>query len=201
MTTTIFLSLLFIHLLALISPWPDFFIVSKQALQFGTRAGIYTACGIACWLVVHIAYSIFGLGYIISQSIVVFNAIKIAGGLYLLRLGYHAWHAAPQHMQRVQGVAQNNSFWQWCITNVLNPKAALYFLSVFSTLIPQGTSTQELLFLWCALVLLTVLRFSLVALGCGHARVRSVYLSSQTYINTFFGVVLCGMWMKVLLTK
>lgn len=86
MYTQIFL----VGLLAAMSPGPDFFIVMKNSLGFGSRVGIATAFGICLALVVHITYTIFGFAFILQKYPVVFILIQLLGAAYLIWLGWHA---------------------------------------------------------------------------------------------------------------
>lgn len=76
-----------ITLLAAMSPGPDFIVVMKNALK-GKAQGYMTALGVASAILIHIAYCVAGIGIIISQSILLFQVIKIFGALYLLYLSY-----------------------------------------------------------------------------------------------------------------
>jgi len=90
--------LISITLLAAMSPGPDFFIVMKNALR-SKLSGYATSLGVACAILVHVAYCIAGVGIIISQSIILFQVIKILGALYLLYLSYQLLKAKKQEKE------------------------------------------------------------------------------------------------------
>ena len=73
---TEFLTVALIHLLAVASPGPDFAVVVRESVTHGRRAGIFTAFGVGTAIFVHVGYSLLGIGIIVSQSIVLFNALK-----------------------------------------------------------------------------------------------------------------------------
>ena len=77
----------FIHLLALISPGPDFIMACRNSLIYSRKIGIYTAIGFGLGIAVHIFYSLAGLALIISSSIFIFNTIKFLGAGYLVYIG------------------------------------------------------------------------------------------------------------------
>ena len=77
-----------IHLLAVMSPGPDFIMLTRNTITYSRKAGIYTALGLGCGILVHVIYSLVGIGLIISQSIVLFSGIKFIGAAYLIYLGY-----------------------------------------------------------------------------------------------------------------
>ena len=73
---TEFLTVALIHLLAVASPGPDFAVVVRESVTHGRRAGTWTALGVGCAIFLHVGYSLLGIGLIVSQSIVLFNALK-----------------------------------------------------------------------------------------------------------------------------
>jgi threonine/homoserine/homoserine lactone efflux protein len=92
----------------------------------------------------HSIFALFGLTYIIEQSIVIFTAIKIIGSLYLL---WMAWHLLQSKKNTVEEITSDRkeflSSWQniktGFLTNILNPKASLFFLAVFSQVVSPET--------------------------------------------------------------
>ncbi len=124
--------------LAVVSPGPDFLVVSKNSIAHSRKIGFYTAVGIALGVFVHVAYTLVGIGVVISQSVIVFSFIKFAGAAYLIYLGVQLMTekgsaetdvaTAEHHVAKTPLQALREGF----ITNVLNPKATLFFVSVFS---------------------------------------------------------------------
>ena len=84
-----FLAVVTIHLLAVMSPGPDFVMISRNSLIYSRRSGIFSALGLACGMAVHASYSLVGIGLIITKSIVLFSILKFVGAAYLLYFGYH----------------------------------------------------------------------------------------------------------------
>ena len=75
------------HLLAVVSPGPDFILISRQSFLYGRFSAIYTSIGIAFGILFHVTYCIFGLGYILSEFKEVIFFLKLLCSLYLLYLG------------------------------------------------------------------------------------------------------------------
>ena len=92
---TEFLTVALIHLLAVASPGPDFAVVVRESVTHGRRAGMFTAFGVGTAIFVHVGYSLLGIGIIVSQSIVLFNALKWLAAAYLLYIGIKALRAKP----------------------------------------------------------------------------------------------------------
>ena len=84
-----------ITLLAVISPGPDFAMVTRNSLMLSRRAGMLTALGIGLGVLVHVTYTLVGVGLLIQQSLWLFNAIKLVGAVYLIYLGVKMLRAKP----------------------------------------------------------------------------------------------------------
>ena len=84
-----------ITVLAVVSPGADFAMVTRNSLMLSRRAGVLTAVGIALGVLVHVAYSIAGIGLLIAKSIVLFNALRLIGAGYLVYLGITMLRAQP----------------------------------------------------------------------------------------------------------
>ncbi|WP_438884465.1 LysE family translocator, partial [Bacillus cereus group sp. BC22] len=76
-----------ITLLAVISPGPDFAMVTRNSLMLSRRSGVLTALGIGLGVTVHVSYTLLGVGLLIRQSLWLFNAVKLVGAIYLIYLG------------------------------------------------------------------------------------------------------------------
>lgn len=72
-----------VHLLAVISPGPDFIMITRNSIIYSRRSGVYSALGLGLGILVHVTYSLVGIGLLIAQSILLFNAIKFLRGCLL----------------------------------------------------------------------------------------------------------------------
>lgn len=133
-----------IAFLAAVSPGPDFLVVSKNSLSHSRAAGMWTAFGVGSALLVHVTYTLVGIGLIISQSIVLFSIIKILGALYLIWLGGNILFAKSGSHEIAASLGAPSykaplvAFKEGFLTNVLNPKATVFFVSIFTQFVsPQ----------------------------------------------------------------
>ena len=76
-----------IHLLALISPGPDFIVACRNAIQYSRKIGLWTAVGFGIGVSVHLSFAFFGLTWVVSQSDALFTVVKYLGAVYLIYLG------------------------------------------------------------------------------------------------------------------
>ena len=181
------------HLLAVASPGPDFAIVLRQSLTRGRRAAIWTALGVGTAILLHVAYSLLGLGLLIRSSELWFNVVKFAGAVYLAWIGVQALRAKPRSEANAENAAPTRAtrgaFATGFLTNALNPKATLILLSIFALGVSPQTPklVQAAYGLWMALA--TAAWFSLVALVFTNERVRGPFLRCGHWIDRALGVV------------
>ena len=184
-----------ITLLACISPGPDFAMVSRNGLLLSRRAGVLTAVGIGLGVLVHVCYTLLGLGLVLQQTPGLFNVLKLAGAAYLVYLGIKMLRsklaveqsdAPPPAMSDVQ--ALRTGF----LTNALNPKTSIFIVSLFMGVVrPDSALTVQVaygLFIAGA----HVLWFSLIALCFSAGAVRERLLAARQWIDRLFGALLVG---------
>ncbi|MBB1519961.1 LysE family transporter [Aquipseudomonas guryensis] len=202
-----FLTVALIHLLAVASPGPDFAIVVRESVAHGRRAGTWTAVGVGTGIFVHVAYSLLGIGLIVSQSIVLFNALKWLAAAYLFYIGIKALRARPAPAGalevQVDGLARSarSAFMIGFVTNGLNPKATLFFLSLFTVVINPHTPLTVQAGYGVYLAIATGLWFCLVALLFSQARVRSGFARMGHWFDRMMGAVLVGLGIKLAFTE
>lgn len=187
------------HLFAVVSPGPDFIMVVKNSLSHGRREGIFTAIGIGTGLSVHIIYCVAGLALIISQSIIIFSLLKYLGAAYLIYVGYKSIVAKSsdgsglgfsnenREITKDDRLTDMKAFRTGFITNVLNPKATLFFLSLFTLVISPSTPAPILLFISILMIVNTMLWFSFVAYVVSNPKVRTIFMRYQSVINKVIG--------------
>lgn len=202
-----FAAVALIHLLAVASPGPDFAIVVRESVAHGRRAGVLTALGVGTGILLHVAYSLLGIGLIVSQSIVLFNALKWLAAAYLLYIGIKALRARPgdpdsAERSLAEGVrSSRGAFVTGFVTNGLNPKATLFFLSLFTVVINPHTPLPVQAGYGLYLALATATWFCLVAWLFSQARVRAGFARLGHWFDRAMGVVLVGIGVKLALTE
>lgn len=194
-----------IHLLAVMSPGPDFAMVMRNSLIYSRRTGVLAAAGLACGIALHVTYSLLGIGLVISRSILLFNAIKWIGAFYLIFIGVKSlFTKVPKNMESTIKVEKKDlSTFQAVrmgfLTNALNPKATLFFLALFTTIISRTTPLGYKMLYGLEMVIATFAWFTFVALILSHRRVNNVFSRIKHRIEKIFGVVLVALGIKVAL--
>lgn len=204
---TEFLTVALIHLLAVASPGPDFAVVVRESVAHGRRAGMFTAFGVGSAIFVHVGYSLLGIGIIVSQSIVLFNALKWLAAAYLLYIGIKALRAkpaAPAALSTRLQVAERTArgaFSAGFVTNGLNPKATLFFLSLFTVVINPHTPLFVQAGYGVYLAVATGLWFCMVAMLFSHQRVRTGFARMGHWFDRTMGAVLVALGVKLAFTE
>lgn len=202
-----FLTVALIHLLAVASPGPDFAVVVRESVTHGRKAGTYTAMGVGTAIFLHVGYSLLGIGLIVSQSIVLFNALKWAAAAYLLYIGLKAMRAKPTNATdssvkiAVGARTARSAFTSGFVTNGLNPKATLFFLSLFTVVINPHTPLGVQAGYGVYLAVATGLWFCLVARVFSQERVRAGFARMGHWFDRAMGVVLVALGVKLAFTE
>lgn len=202
-----FMTVALVHLLAVASPGPDFAVVVRESVTQGRRVGSWTALGVGCGIFVHVAYSLLGIGLIVSQSIVLFNLFKWLAAGYLLYLGWRALRARPMSLDSADevGTTSDRSPWQafvvGFVTNGLNPKATLFFLSLFTVVISADTPLWVQAGYGVYLAGATALWFLLVAWLFSRGRVRAGFARMGHWFDRLTGAVLIGLGVRLAVSE
>ena len=126
----------------IIAPGPDMLYVISRGVVHGRRAGMLSAVGVVCGILVHTTAAALGLTLILRTSALAFLLVKWIGAAYLLYLGFRAWRdPSPFHLQASRTSAKSNTlFWQGVLSNVLNPKIAIFFMAFLPQFVDKGSS-------------------------------------------------------------
>lgn len=190
-----------------LTPGNDTIFILAKSIGQGKKAGIVSALGIGVGSVIHTLLAAFGLSLIIAQSLVLFNVIKYAGAAYLVYLGCKMLldkkQLGGEWRNEEQTVNYYNIFRDAILTNVLNPKVALFFIAFLPQFIDPGMKDTVLPFLmlgltfittgtsWCLLLAL----FASTFFGKLKNNPRATLI-----VNRVCGLALVGLGIKVAVT-
>ena len=181
-----------ITILAVISPGADFAMVTRNSMMLSRRAGMLTAAGIALGVLVHVAYSLLGVGLIISRSILLFNMIKYLGAAYLVYLGVTMLRAkaAVPGAEGVGVLSDLGALRIGFLTNATNPKTTLFVVSLFTQVISPQTPLLIQLGYGAFMSLAHLLWFMLVACAFSSAPAQRMVASARHHVERAIGGVL-----------
>ncbi len=165
---SIFLTIAVLHLFAVASPGPDFILVSRQCLRYGRRIAIWTSLGIAIGILFHVALSLTGLSILLQNQPDLFWYIKLLASLYIGYLGIVSLVSKSSNklVEDATGQAGNQlrSVTTGLLTNVLNPKALIFFITVFAVAINKETGVFVKSLLGIYMSVATFIWFTLVSI-------------------------------------
>lgn len=197
--TAILLSLAGIHFVALLSPGPDFALVVQNATRHGRQTGIYIALGLSTAILLHAFLSLTGVSYLIHQHPFFYTSIQILGGGYLLYIGigtlrsviknYKKKTAPPTEIDSVVINNKRQAFIKGFTTNILNPKAWLFFISLMSSLVPVGMSFEGKVSVLFILFVITLLWFSSLAWMLSTNLMQQKIQKASIYIDGLCGII------------
>jgi len=136
-----------VSILINLSPGPDMIYTAARSLSQGIKAGVFSALGIFVGCLFHITAAVFGLSKVIEESVLLFSIIKYAGAAYLIYLGIRSFlnkKKAKREIEALPILTSRKIFFQGMLTNILNPKVAIFFLSFLPQFInPQSIYLKE----------------------------------------------------------
>ena len=190
----------------ILAPGPDMLYVITRGIAHGRRAGILSAIGVVCGILVHTTAAALGLTLILQTSALAFLLVKYIGAAYLIYLGIKSWQdkSTSSLQTAVPSVTSSAVFWQGVLSNVLNPKIAIFFLAFLPQFVDQGSTYVT----WQMVILgMTFAGFGLCFLlfvGYSSGSIGS-WLTSRPRYAQFFqrlaGGILIGLGIRLAITE
>ncbi len=182
-----------ITLLAVVSPGADFAMISRNSFLYGRRGGVMAAVGIgiSCWF--HVFYAMFGLAIVQRLFPNILDVIKLAGAAYLIYIGITtalAKRKATRSDDVVKGQTVARAITAGIMTNGLNPKTAVFVISLYTQIIGPGSSVAFLLGCGLFISLAHLIWFAGVATFLAQPAIRKKVLANQRVFNGLIGTVL-----------
>ena len=197
MSLEVFALVIAIHAIALVSPGPDFAVVTRLSIVSGRRAGMWAATGVAASIGIYVLVCLLGLSLVLAALPGLSRFLSIAGALYLAWLGIQCLRSTGALPTATASPHDGHAFLTGLFTNLLNPKAMLYFGSILSQVIGTRLSPAEGVLLWAVLVVESMLWFSMVAGLFSSQKVLRWLSGRLKWFDRMVGVVLLGLAAKV----
>ncbi|KIN37102.1 LysE family transporter [Bacillus subtilis] len=191
-----------------IIPGADTMLVMKNTLRYGPKAGRYNILGLATGLSFWTVIAILGLSVVIAKSVILFTTIKYLGAAYLIYLGVKSFFAKSMFsLDDMQSQAKNmasspkryykTSFMQGSLSNILNPKTVLVYVTIMPQFINlNGNINQQLIILASILTLLAVLWFLFLVYIIDYAKKWMKNSKLQKVFQKITGIILVGFGIK-----
>ena len=194
-----------LNLVALISPGPDFAIVIRNSIIYGRRFGFFTILGIQLGEMIHLTYIVLGMHIFVVNNMWILTIVKFVGCLYLIYLGIkmlftQAENSETDFKKNIKNYSLFQAINTGFLTNLLNPKAIIFFISVFSITVDINTP-PNILFVYSLIIISTsIFWFGIVAMVFTHASIRNKMLSIKHWIDRGTGILLILISIKLALT-
>lgn len=179
-----------VYTAAVISPGPDFALVVKSALTRGHRASTLNALGIGCGVTLHTLIAVLGISALVQSSTWLAMTLPWLGIGYLLYLGWGGLTAMPagEADPQLAATTGQGDFWRGFLTNVLNPKALLFFSAILVQLV-SGLNIAMQLALVLYVFVITSAWFAAVGLVLARPALRQRFLRRRHWIDRTAGAV------------
>jgi RhtB (resistance to homoserine/threonine) family protein len=193
-----------------VTPGPDTAYIVGRSVAQGRGAGVVSALGIALGCIVHTLACAFGLTALLAASATAFTIVKFAGAIYLIYLGVRLIFARPaaaashkraeETRTRAAPKSLQQLFAQGFVTNVLNPKVVLFFVSFIPQFVAADSAHKTLAFLALGFVFVLVSTFwnTIVAWIAGTVTQRfSGKPNVKLWLDRFVGSAFVGLGIKL----
>lgn len=191
-----------------LTPGADTIYILTRSISQGKRAGIYSVLGISTGVLVHTVLASFGLSIILAKSVFAYNLVRYVGVAYLFYLGVRMIieknNLFDNKDQKIEGSSLLKIYWQGMLTNVLNPKVALFFLSFLPQFINPAYATGPLPFLILGFTFLTTGTLWCFFLASSASLVSKTLRNNDRIgkmMQKISGIVFIGLGIKLLSDK
>ncbi len=194
-----------IWLAAVVSPGPNFLVVSRLALSRSRRSAIGATFGITIGSLAYAALTMFGLSVLILRFAWLGDAIRIVGGAYLVWLGIQAWRSQPEDFQlAATGTGQGgpsllHGLRVGFLTEITNPKGIAFFLGLFAAAVPAATPLWAKLAVLSAGGVIEVAWYTVVSFALSSSPMRAGYQRVRRTVDRVLGTLLIALGLKVAL--
>ncbi|MEG3767864.1 LysE family translocator [Alteromonas sp. 14N.309.X.WAT.G.H12] len=201
-----FLTIALIHLVAVASPGPDFAVVVRHSVAYGRKIALYTSLGVGLAIFLHVGYSLVGLSMLIKTTPWLYTTFSYAAAGYLIYLAIGALRSgppinAPQTAQTQEVdkplISVPKAIGVGFLTNGLNPKATLFFLSLFTAIINVETPFMIKLGYGVYLSLATTAWFCFLSYLLSTSKVAKLIGEKGYWLDRTMGVILIGLAVKL----
>jgi threonine/homoserine/homoserine lactone efflux protein len=198
------ISLIFIitSILIILTPGQDMILVMSRSISQGQKAGIITALGVSFGLLGHTLLATFGLGALLMTSEFLFDLIKLIGAAYLIYIGYQLLSSKNPKlaMKDLPKTSYKKMFLQGALTNIMNPKIAIFYFSYLPQFVNSDTNNQALQLLILGLTYAILTFFIKAPIGF-ISGLLSIWIKSRpsvlAYMNKTSGIIFIILGLKL----
>jgi len=198
--------LLLVCTLGLLTPGPDMMLILKNSLTGNRKAAFATVWGVCAAILVHMTYCVLGLGYLLTHHPLIFKIAQYAGATYLIYVGVQALRHTNRGDNAMgetldSGLSQRLGFAQGFWNNLLNPKAAFFFIALFAEMFSAQVGLPMRIYYAGVVTLHAFVAWTLLVLLLQSRAIQQFVMRSRKMVEVVFGTVLIALGVKVALTR
>ena len=199
---SIFLTVALLHLFAVASPGPEFVLVSRQSFRYGRMVAIWTSAGIALGILFHVALSLTGLSLLLQNQPDLFWYLKLAAALFIGYLGFASLILkGPIKLQNNSTDEEGRylkSISTGFLTNALNPKAFIFFITVFTLVINEDTELVIKSLLGIYMSMATFIWFTFMSILLTNEKATERFKNLIPWLEKITGLFLLILAIKII---
>lgn len=198
----LFITVALLHLFAVASPGPDFFLIARQSTLYGRDISIWASLGISIGILMHSFLSIAGIYVLLSLYPDFIFYMKIIASLYIASIGVRTLLVNSQieisTLSDQKNITATKSFVMGFFTNALNPKAFLFFIMVFSLISNTNPSNETKILLGVYMAVATFIWFTLISISFSKISKGEFIKKNLPYLEKIIGVILILIALQIL---
>jgi threonine efflux protein len=197
-----FVTIWILHVAAMVSPGPNFLLVSQLAASDRARSAVFAALGVAFGATLWATCAVLGVQVVFVAFPELRLALQVAGGAYLLYVAIRLWRSSSAALDgRAASVSSSAAFRRGFLTNITNPKVALFFGSIFATSFPAAPSPILQASAVAMVMLNAVCWHTLLAYLFSRERVRAAYSRTRGIANRIASVIMGALGLSLLVAS
>ena len=200
---TEFFTVVVLHMFAVMSPGPDFFLISRQSIRYGRKIALWTAGGIGTGILFHSGLAVTGMLIILSSNDLYLIALKLICSFYLIYLGLNSLLNVSNFDDDIINKdkwTRAGGFTVGLITNITNIKALLFFISLFGVVL-NSTSNSSLMLYGLYMAVMTFVWFASVSYIFTSYIFKEKFLKFFGVFEKLLGLMLVIIAFQILLTE
>jgi threonine efflux protein len=195
-------TIMILHWVALVTPGANVLLISQLAASGQKRSAVFASFGVATVALVWASLAILGLNAVFIAVPQLRIAVQIIGGLYLIYVATKLWRSGDSsNNTSVSEMSNLAAYRLGFLTNITNPKSALFFGSVFAAALPAEPTTTLLMVAVALIVFNALIWHVFLALAFSHPRVQAGYARQRKWLNRIAGTIVGVIGARLLLTS
>jgi threonine/homoserine/homoserine lactone efflux protein len=187
-----FITVIVLHLFAVMSPGPDYVLITRQSIRYGRRVALWSSGGIGVGILFHSFLAVTGILFLIASNEFYLLFLKSICSVYLLYLGITSIiNTSEFNQNRGEDNKWNNAngFVAGMLTNITNVKALLFFITLFGVVL-NGQTQGNLMFYGLYMAFATFIWFSLLSYIFTSDTFKAQFLTFFKFFEKFLGLIL-----------